>query len=245
MFETSLNFRRRTQRKRKFVGAFKAPTRGPNVQAAGLGAAFAPASFCLLYWPESDRTKQLLTHSSGDKLHRAKRAYNQAEYALHSGMQSYLHTALPSRPAYLSPIYAKRSTRLLGTISQRIGLSCWLKQQQRGVLVQQGKRDPLDADIWDSWQNQEEDWDTEKFTEDELIDILFDVSTYHALASTVLCLAQKMGQSERKKSAPSVWPKSKGQIKCWAWGWETLSKMFFMCKQALTLRSAILLVCQH
>ena len=42
-------------------------------------------------------------------------------------------------------------------------------------MVQQGKRDPLDADIWDSWQNQEDDWDTEKFTEDELVDILFDV----------------------------------------------------------------------
>lgn len=51
-----------------------------------------------------------------------------------------------------------------------------LKQSRCKIgRVQQGKRDPLDADVWDSWQSQDEDWDTEKFTEDELIDILFEV----------------------------------------------------------------------
>jgi hypothetical protein len=39
-----------------------------------------------------------------------------------------------------------------------------------------GRRDPLEASIWDSWQDQEEEWETEKFTEDELVDILFEVS---------------------------------------------------------------------
>ncbi len=53
--------------------------------------------------------------------------------------------------------------------------------RKRQIQVKQGKRDPLDADIWDSWQNEEEDWETEKFTEDELIDILFDVSMFKPL----------------------------------------------------------------
>jgi len=43
-------------------------------------------------------------------------------------------------------------------------------------MVWQGRRDPLEASIWDSWRDQEEEWDTEKFTEDELVDILFEVS---------------------------------------------------------------------
>ena len=52
------------------------------------------------------------------------------------------------------------------------------KWQIARVRVRQSRRDPLEASIWDSWQDQEEDWGTEKFTEDELIDILFEVGNH-------------------------------------------------------------------
>lgn len=50
------------------------------------------------------------------------------------------------------------------------------KRCARPTWVKQASRDPLDSDIWDSWQAEEDDWDTERFTENELIDILFEVS---------------------------------------------------------------------
>ena len=87
--------------------------------------------------------------------------------------QVLIHTL--SSSAVLHHIPEGQHLRPLGPQRLQLGYSCH-SRRQRQIIVQQGKRDPLDADIWDSWQNQEEDWDTEKFTEDELIDILFDVS---------------------------------------------------------------------
>lgn len=52
------------------------------------------------------------------------------------------------------------------------------KRSPRRTKAQEVKKDPLDADVWDSWQNQEDDWETENFTENELIDILFDVRAH-------------------------------------------------------------------
>ncbi len=52
------------------------------------------------------------------------------------------------------------------------------RQRRVSHTVLQGRRDPLEASIWDSWRGQEEEWETEQFTEDELVDILFEVSGF-------------------------------------------------------------------
>ena len=94
--------------------------------------------------------------------------------ALLTGMQKYvLKEPLPSLTARHC-LFGGHGPRHYGGVSRNVNTSCRFKRQKL-FLVQQGKRDPLDADIWDSWQSEEDDWDTEKFTEDELIDILFDV----------------------------------------------------------------------
>ena len=49
-------------------------------------------------------------------------------------------------------------------------------------LQRQCKRDPLEVEIWNSWQSEVDEWETENFTEDELVDILFEVSR-----SSLLC----------------------------------------------------------
>ena len=43
-------------------------------------------------------------------------------------------------------------------------------------LQRRCKRDPLEVEIWNSWQSEVDEWETENFTEDELVDILFEVS---------------------------------------------------------------------
>ena len=36
-------------------------------------------------------------------------------------------------------------------------------------------RDPLEGEIWKSWNGGEDEWDSDVFAEDELVDILFEV----------------------------------------------------------------------
>lgn len=65
--------------------------------------------------------------------------------------------------------------RKTATNGQCFGINGPLKQRQKRKWCASSKRDPLELEIWNSWQDTAEDWETEKFTEEELVEILFDV----------------------------------------------------------------------
>ena len=58
----------------------------------------------------------------------------------------------------------------------------------------QCKRDPLEVEIWNSWQSEVDEWETENFTENELVDILFEVSCSSGLGSLSSIACDTTGQ---------------------------------------------------
>ena len=75
--------------------------------------------------------------------------------------------------------------------------SCWKVPVKQSVLLKQRKsvchssRDPLEGEIWKSWSGREAEWETEKFAEDELVDILFEVNFSPCHASRICPMANR------------------------------------------------------
>ena len=85
------------------------------------------------------------------------------------------------KQAYHETHTRSETSRCLGSSLARASLLTG--QLRRRALHVCCKRDPLELEIWDSWQDTAEDWETEKFSEEELVDILFEVRMLHLPAT--------------------------------------------------------------